>query len=1150
MRVHVSTTYKTFFLIVCILLLLLAEISSAQSLQENLWIINAEPFFDPYVLTAAISGNTLYIGGSFSYVGPLTGAGVVTDSITGSPDLAFPKVVGSVYAAASDGAGGWYIGGDFNKVGGQNRRHLAHIKADRSLGSWNPQADSTVYALAVSGAAVYAGGLFASIGDSSRSRLAAIDISTGSAVPWNPDVNTGFGIGGFVLSLAVSDSEVFAGGNFSYIGDSARPNLAAINRQSGIARRWIPAPGAEVRAMVLTDSILYIGGSFTAVRDTNGVLVARNYVAAIKRTNGQPTSWNPNASYEVFALALRDQTLYVGGDFQNIGGQSRNFIAALNTSTGEATTWNPSAGSTIFALDVRDTIVYAGGRFISIGGASRKYLAALSAHTGQATPWNPSASNFVYAISSAGQRVFGGGWMNSMGVIRRKNLAAFDLTSGAATSWDPNPNGDATSLAILGSTVYVAGGFTSIGGQSRNELAAVDDGTGNATSWNPNPDGGVNALALSDTTLYVGGNFNTIGGQVRFYIASYGTGTGALTGWNPVSTSSVSAVAASGSIVYVGGTFGYIGGETRNKIAALDATTGFATSWDPNADEEVFSLAVDGSTVYGAGFFTSIGGQPRSSIAALNASTGNATSWDPNPNLLARTIAVSGSAVYVGGYFTAIGGQTRNWLAALDKVTGNALDWNPNANSGGAIGTVTTLALDPVNPRVYVGGSFTNIGGENRPGIVGINADVRVPRFIVDRAITGQGTYDFPASLLSSRATRATLNANYGILATLSFTTVVGTGSVRLKFFDSGVPGDSLFIGTPPSQHSTYIWSFSDSGLASYNTEIRFDYTQIDNSGISESTQVTIYERTPPGQGRFTALPTSKVGTEFRATVTKLGEYILGIESPTVEATVITTNSGWNMLSVPRTVSDYRKAVLFLSTVSSAFAYGATGYVAKDTLQNGIGYWLKFSTGKTISIAGQARTLDTISVELGWNMIGTITNTVPITSISSIPGGIVTSSFFGYDISYFAEDTLKPGSGYWVKVNQAGQLILSASSQTPQSARIKIIPTSELPPSPPDTEIRNPQSAIPNRFSLEQNYPNPFNPVTVIRYQLPEQSYVTLRVFNTLGKEIATFVDGIQEAGFKTVEWDVPQSGIPSGMYFYRLSAGSFTDTKKLLLVK
>ena len=91
------------------------------------------------------------------------------------------------------------------------------------------------------------------------------------------------------------------------------------------------------------------------------------------------------------------------------------------------------------------------------------------------------------------------------------------------------------------------------------------------------------------------------------------------------------------------------------------------------------------------------------------------------------------------------------------------------------------------------------------------------------------------------------------------------------------------------------------------------------------------------------------------------------------------------------------------------------------------------------------------------------------------------------------------------------------------------------------------RSIVPETVHLS-NYPNPFNPSTTIRYGLPNRSQVTLAVFNTLGQQVATFVQGDQEAGYHEVRFDA--SGLASGLYFYRLQAGTYVETRKLLLLR
>jgi hypothetical protein len=96
--------------------------------------------------------------------------------------------------------------------------------------------------------------------------------------------------------------------------------------------------------------------------------------------------------------------------------------------------------------------------------------------------------------------------------------------------------------------------------------------------------------------------------------------------------------------------------------------------------------------------------------------------------------------------------------------------------------------------------------------------------------------------------------------------------------------------------------------------------------------------------------------------------------------------------------------------------------------------------------------------------------------------------------------------------------------------------------------VNEPAGTIPVRFALEQNYPNPFNPTTAISFQVPGVSMVKLAVYNILGQEVSTLVNEIKQPGVYTVQFDA--SSLPSGFYFYRMSAGNFTSTRSMVLLK
>jgi hypothetical protein len=606
------------------------------------------------VVAAADGSNGWYIGGQFTTVGGMARRNVAHIRSDGSLDPNWAPDANRPVLALAVAGDTVYAGGDFTSIGGQTRNRIAALDTSGAASSWNPNANDTVWVLSVSGSTIYVGGNFSSIGGETRHSLAALDASSGMATPWDPDVGGGLLFGSAVYSLAISNNTVYAGGYYGFIGGQARNCVAALDASTGSATPWNPDSTGAVVALVVRNNTVYAAGGFYRIGGQT-----RNGLAALDASTGNATAWNPNPNYDVSAIAVSGATVYVAGSFTRIGGQTRNRLAALDES-GAALSWNPDLDDSVHALAVSGSSVYAGGFFRLFAGQVRNNIAALDA-SGALLSWNPDADGPIFALVVSGDTIYAGGAFRLIGGQVRNNIAALDA-SGALLSWNPDANGTVEAIAVSGTTVYVAGGFSFIGGQPRNSIAAVgssgealtwnpapnnsvlslavSDGTvyaggyftsiggqprnriaaldasGEALDWDPNADGPVEALAISDSIVYAGGYFRSVGGQVRNNIAALDA-SGAALSWSPNADRSVFALAVSGSTVYAGGDFSSIGGQERQNIAALDAS-GAALGWDPNPNDQIKALAVSGSTVYAGGGFTSIDGELRIGIAALD----------------------------------------------------------------------------------------------------------------------------------------------------------------------------------------------------------------------------------------------------------------------------------------------------------------------------------------------------------------------------------------------------------------------------------------------------------------------------------------------------------------------------------------------------
>ncbi|MDX2284814.1 MAG: T9SS type A sorting domain-containing protein [Bacteroidia bacterium] len=752
-------------------------------------------------------GDDIYLGGSFSEAGHAANYAAISLPGSDFPSNRFPNFNSTVNAVIEDGAGGWYIGGSFSQVDGASVARLVHILPDltvdanfnpnpnstvetlvldqnflyvggsftqiagqaqgyaarldlsnnAALSAWNPQVGSTVYAILPSGSDVYIGGSFSTVAGKRQRYFARVSAADGALTP---SVSTNSTV--YTLSAGGSSGLILAGGSFSELGYYT-PYGARFNGGSEIPTQDFPAINGSIETAIPDGAGgWYLAGSFSTI---DGQSVGQR-LAHILANNTLDAAFSPSPNATVYVLLKSGNTLYVGGSFTQIGGQSVSRVAAIDATTGQLLpdwTSNPAApNSTVYALLLDGSDLYVGGSFTQLGGQPRNYLGAVDAATGALRTFNPAPNSTVYAMQKIGTALYIGGSFSQIASQNRNYLAALATDGSLVAAFNPNCNSTVYTLeaAPSGTTIYAGGSFTSIGGQPRNYLAELNLNNGTATLWNPN----ANSTVYSIRNGYIGGNFTTMGGQPRRYAALLQS-NGSLASWNPELSSTVNIVIASGSDVLIGGSFTYakydqrnymagfnpqdnltsdawtltanstvyrikrrdntyfyaagsfsqIGGLNRNYLAEFTVNgQGTVTAWNPNAGSTVYDVAIAGDTVYAAGGFTTLGNQSRRYLGALlntNHSTHTILPWNPQASSTGNTIATAGGRVLAGGSFTYYKYETRSYLLSFSGSSKLVFSWNPAANS-----TVYSLHAD--QSRLYVGGIFSQIQGQPRAGLV------------------------------------------------------------------------------------------------------------------------------------------------------------------------------------------------------------------------------------------------------------------------------------------------------------------------------------------------------------------------------------------------------------------------------------------------
>jgi outer membrane protein assembly factor BamB len=683
-------------------------------------------FPDGSVDAIARVGRTLYLGGRFDRLVEMGGSLSIHGLGESQPARETPKLWGgSMFAVTPDGRGGFFVGGSFDGADGSSCRGFARVTDAGSVDrAWCGVVNGPVYTTAVAGQRVYVGGAFSRSRGVQRRGLVALDRQSPRVAAWRPSPRPC----GIVLAVAVAYGRVYA-------SEAARgcQRVSAYDLRTG-RRVWTTnTNGLTSNALAAAHGRLYVGGEFLRIGGHR-----RRGLAALDARTGRVAAWRADVhdryGADVYALAVRGTTVFVGGSFETLGNRPRAGLGAVDRD-GHVLPWKPLTGdSYVMALHVRGDSVFVAGSFAQLGGARRRAFGAVDAVTGR-LEWQPEGEvqhSYVYAISSSEAKVAVGGDAVATGrSIGRRNLAAIDAVTGLPLPWSPRLDGDVSALVADESSVYVGGNFTHEG--ARN-LVALSPAASASLRWRGDANGPVRALALANGTLFVGGRFSTIGGAARGRLAAIDVDNGRVQPWAPAvgeQQTAVRTIAVGPTSVFVGGTFATAGGAPHTALARVDRRTGTVLPWDARVrvlgEFPVEALVLDGDTLYVGGAFGVIGGRERSCIAALDTDSAAVRAWAPRLEVIVKedlgvsddctvdAIGVTASEVVFGGAISFVGDRPHVGLAAVDRRSGAPLPWRPSTGCRARfdVGFPSVGALIIADHVAHVGGSFTPTGCES-----------------------------------------------------------------------------------------------------------------------------------------------------------------------------------------------------------------------------------------------------------------------------------------------------------------------------------------------------------------------------------------------------------------------------------------------------
>lgn len=610
------------------------------------------PVTDFNVNAVTKHNRTVYLGGTFSYIGPNTGYGICMDSSANLIPGGFPRVEGKINVAIPDGSGGIYIGGDFTRANNQFINGIAHVDASGKLLNDLPPVEGAVSCMVLKNDVLYIGGRISSIGGIAQTYIAGINIKTGKLTSFNFP-----GINGDVNTICISGNLMYIGGVFSKSYFIIKYDLTTDK-----TAYWNLAPNKSITKIVCQKGKIYVAGDFTLIAGK-----PRYGLASFDSITEALTSFNPAllANSAINDMVVSGNRIYINGTFTPVGGSIQTTIGFIDQSTNKCTPLTPfdNVQELGFIRLFKDKLMIH-GRF-KTGEEYRRRLVLLDMTTNTVEPFRDLKINspVTYYIESK-DNIFIGGHFNSFGGEYRQGFAAFDVHTKKISAMKLKPLKTVQDFLVSNELLYIA---------TTDTILAVDS-VGN-TSFVLSVPGSCKKMKSYKGHIYLSGYFQSVNGLPRKRLASIDETTKQVDPWNPSALGSVTDFEIVDTIMYVVGQFDSIGKLPRHHIAAISLHSGMATPWDAKVKSTtITNIEASTTQLFISGDFDTVGTIYRPRLAGIDPATGKVTHWRPyiEPAYVAYDIKIKDNILYVQSYGQ---GKTFRGLGALDANTGQFIKW-------------------------------------------------------------------------------------------------------------------------------------------------------------------------------------------------------------------------------------------------------------------------------------------------------------------------------------------------------------------------------------------------------------------------------------------------------------------------------------------